>query len=59
MNYKEAKEKIASILNDVHYAKENDEKYHPFDEKNIIQMMSEIRQDEEEGYSNLPYNETG
>ena len=58
MNYKEAKEKIVSILNDIHYAEENSEEYHPFDEKKIVQMMSEIRQEEEEGYFNLPYENT-
>jgi len=55
MNYKEAKSLIKSILNDVHYAPENSEEYHPFDEKKVVQMMSEIRQDEEGGYFNIPY----
>jgi len=47
MNYKEAKELIKSILNDVHYTEPNGEEYYPFDEKKIIQMMSDIRQEED------------
>ena len=46
MNYKEAKTQIKSIMDDVHYAPENSEEYYPFDEKKIVQMMSEIRQEE-------------
>ena len=56
MNYKEAKTLIKSIMDDVHYAPENSEEYYPFDDKKIIQMMSEIRQDEEISLDNDAYN---
>ena len=45
MNYKEAKAKIREVL--TYYYVEESVEFHPFDEKDIIQMMAEIRTDED------------